>query len=193
MDGRNGLETRINSFALVSYLSGPLAELLDEIRHDFAPATRAKAHLTILPPRPLSGLHPFAEDAAAEIIDELKERLQDFAPFRVELGEVEVFEGSQVIYVSIKGGFEELERMHDALNTGRMAFEEPYPYHPHVTVVQELAPGDVPDAAQFARWRWSEFTHSRSMRVECLTFVQNTIENCWTDLAMLELGSRVTR
>jgi 2'-5' RNA ligase len=193
MEGSNGRETRINSFALVSYLSGPQAELLDEIRHDFAPATRAKAHLTILPPRPLSGPHPLADDAAAEIMEELRERVQDFAPFRVELGEIEVFEGSQVIYVSIKAGFEELERLHDALNTDRMSFEEPYPYYPHVTVVQELAPVDVPEAAQFARWRWSEFKHSRSMRVECLTFVQNTVENCWTDLATLELGSRVTR
>ena len=126
-------------------------------------------------------------------MQELKKRLQDFAPFRVELGEIEVFEGSQVIYVSIKAGFEELERMHETLNTGPLAFEEPYPYCPHVTVVQELAPGDVQKAAQFSRWRWSEFKHSRSMRVDCLTFVQNTIENCWTDLATLELGSRVTR
>ena len=193
MEGSNGRETRINSFALVSYLSGPLADLLDEIRRDFAPDSRAKAHLTILPPRPLLGLHPLAEDAVAEVMEELKGRLQDFQPFLVELGEIEVFEGSQVIYVSIKGGFEELVRMHEALNTGRIAFEEPYPYCPHVTVVQELAPKDVADAAQFARWRWSEFKHSRSMRVECLTFVQNNIENCWTDLAMLELGSRVTR
>src|SRR5579872_398392 len=193
MVGSNGRETRINSFALVSYLPGALAELLDEIRHDFAPESRAKAHLTILPPRPLLEFHLFAQDAVAEVMDQLKARLQDFPPFRVELGEIEVFAGSQVIYVSIKAGFEELERMHDALNTGRMAFEEPYPYHPHVTVVQELAPQDVPEAAQFARWRWSEFKHSRSMRVECLTFVQNTIENCWTDLATLELGSRVTR
>ena len=109
------------------------------------------------------------------------------------MGEIEVFEGSQVIYVSIKAGFRELERMHAALNTGRMAFAEPYPYCPHVTVVQELAPEDVPNAAQFARWRWSEFKHSRSVWVEQLTFVQNTPENCWTDLALLNLGSHVAR
>jgi 2'-5' RNA ligase len=193
MVSSNGRETRINSFALVSYLSGPIAELLDQIRHDFAPESRAKAHLTILPPRPLLGSHPLSDQAIAGVMDEIKDHLQDFEPFAVELGEIEVFEGSQVIYVSIQSGFKELERMHDALNTGHMAFEEPYPYHPHVTVVQELAPKDVPDAAQFARWRWSECKHPRSIQVERLTFVQNTIENCWTDLAMLDLGSRVTR
>ena len=71
-----------------------------------------------------------------------------------------------MIYVSIQNGFGELERMPSALNTGRVAFQEPYPYHPHVTIAQELAPKDVHNAAQFARWRWSEFKHSRSAWID---------------------------
>jgi 2'-5' RNA ligase len=194
MEGSNGPGTRINSFALVSYLRGPLAELLDEIRHDFAPQSRAKAHVTILPPRPLIEFagEP-ADKAATEATEQLRIRLQEFPPFKVDLGEIEIFEGTQVIYVSIKNGFAELERMHGALNGGRVAFQEPYPYHPHVTIAQELAPEDVYNAAQFARWRWSEFKHSRSACIDCLTFVQNTLDNCWTDLAMLNLGSPVAR
>jgi 2'-5' RNA ligase len=194
MDGSNGRETRINSFALVSYLPGELAELLDQIRHDFAPESRAKAHVTILPPRPLlkySG--EGSGQAAAEAMEQLRMGLQEFPPFKVDLGEIEIFEGTQVIYVSIQNGFAELERMHSALNTGRVAFQEPYPYHPHVTIAQELASEDVHNAAQFARWRWSEFKHSRSVWIDRLTFVQNTLENYWTDLAMLNLGSPVVR
>lgn len=194
MEGSNGRETRINSFALVLYLPGPLAELLDEIRHDFAPDSRAKAHVTILPPRPLIEFP--GEDsgkAMADAMDQLRVRLQEFPPFKVDLGEIEIFEGTQVIYVSIQNGFSELERMHSALNTGRLAFQEPYPYHPHVTIAQELALEDVHNAAQFARWRWSEFKHSRSAWIDRLAFVQNTLENCWTDLAMLDLGSPVVR
>lgn len=194
MDGSNGRETRINSFALVSYLPGALADLLDEIRHDFAPESRAKAHVTILPPRPL---HEFAgepsDQAVTEAMEQLRARLQEFPPFKVELGEIEIFEGTQVIYVSIQNGFAELERMHSALNNGRVAFQEPYPYHPHVTIAQEMAPEDVHNAAEIARWRWSEFKHSRSAWIDRLTFVQNTLENCWTDLAMLDLGSPVVR
>jgi len=194
MDVSNGRKTRINSFALVSYLPGPLAELLDEIRHDFAPESRAKAHVTILPPRPLLEFAGETSDQGiAEAMEQLRVRLLEFPPFKVALGEIEIFEGTQVIYVSIQNGFTELERMHAALNTGRVAFQEPYPYHPHVTIAQELAPEDVHNAAQFARWRWSEFKHSRSAWIDRLTFVQNTIENCWTDLAMLNLGSPVTR
>jgi 2'-5' RNA ligase len=191
MDGSNGLATGLNSFALVSYLSGPLAALLDEIRHDFAPDSRAKAHLTILPPRPLAS---FGSPAAVpQALDQLQTRLQDFSPFAVELGGIEVFPDTNVIYVSIEKGFAELERMHQALNVGCLASREPHSYHPHVTVVQELEPADVLNAAQFARWRWSECQYSRTMHVNRLTFVQNTLENSWTDLAMLGLGSPVIR
>jgi len=191
MDGSSGRETRINSFALVSYLTGPLAGLLDEIRHDFAPESRAKAHLTILPPRLLASFG--SPTAVPQAIEQLQAGLQEFPPFDVELGGIEVFPDTHVIYVSINAGFAELERMHRSLNSGRLACQEPHTYHPHVTVVQELAPVDVLNAAQFARWRWSEFKHSRTVHVDRLTFVQNTVENCWTDLAMLDLGSPVTR
>jgi len=194
MNGSNARQTRINSFALVSYLPGALAELLDEIRHDFAPESHAKAHITILPPRPLI---EFPADnpsnAVAEAMEQLQASLQEFPSFQVDLGEIKIFEGTQVIYVSIQNGFAELERMHSVLNAGRVAFDEPYPYHPHVTIAQELAAEDVHNAAQFARWRWSEFKHSRSAVIDRLTFVQNTVENCWTDLAMLNLGSPVVR
>ena len=194
MDGSNGQGTRINSFALVSYLPGELAGLLDEIRHDFAPESRAKAHVTILPPRPLVEYSvETADQAVTATMEQLRVRLQEFPPFKIDLGEIEIFEGTQVIYVSIQNGFAELERMHSALNTGRVAFDEPYPYHPHVTIAQELAREDVHNAAQFARWRWSEFKHSRSAWIDRLTFVQNTLDNCWTDLAMLHLGSPVVR
>ena len=191
MDGSNGRETRINSFALVSYLSGPLADLLDEIRHDFAPDSRAKAHLTVLPPRPLASFE--SPTAIPDTLQQLQTRLQNFAPFDVELGDVEVFPDTHVIFVAIKTGFQELERIHQALNAGFLSCKEPHSYHPHVTVVQELAPVDVLNAAQFARWRWSEFKHSRTVRVDRLTFVQNTQENSWTDLAVLDLGSPVIR
>ena len=165
--------------------------MLDEIRHDFAPESRAKAHVTILPPRPLASFG--SPTAIPEVVEQLQTRLQDFAPIDVDLGDIEVFPDTYVIYVSIKTGFAELERIHNALNAGPLAWEEPHSYHPHVTVVQELAPADVLNAAQFARWRWNEFKHSRTVRVDRLTFVQNTVENSWTDLAMLDLGSPVTR
>jgi 2'-5' RNA ligase len=181
----------INSFALVSYLSGPLADFLDGLRHDFAPDSRAKAHVTVLPPRPLQ-LTPRSA-TIEQAWKEMRDRLQDFQPFRVELGDVQVFPLNRVIYLSVQAGGEQLERMHDNLNAGLLEFQEPFRYHPHVTIVQELAPEDVPPAADFARWRWNEFSHPRNFTVERLTFVQNSLEKSWTDLCELDLADQLTR
>ena len=184
----NGRGVPVDSFALVSYISDPLAEFLDRIRHDFAPDSRARAHVTVLPPRPLKPApEPVHIDAAW---DQIQSRLKDVHPIRVELGGIEVFDGTQAIYIAIRSGDEELKRLHDLLNIGGLSFREPYPYHPHVTVVQELSPEDVPAAAQYSRWRWSEFPHLREFTVDQLTFVRNT-EKGWTDLATFNLTSHV--
>jgi 2'-5' RNA ligase len=184
MESSNGGGTRINSFALVSYLPEPLAEYLDKLRTELVKECRAKAHLTILPPRPL--LCP-AEDAWRQLM----ESMVDFQPFRVELGDIEVFPVTQVIYLSVAVGQVPLEHLHDNLNTGCLAFREPYEFHPHVTLAQELIPSTVPAAAQIAKQRWREFTGPRGFGVDHLTFVQNTLENRWTDLQECPLASRV--
>ncbi len=176
MDGCMGEGILINSFALVSYLPEPLSGFLDGLRSDLVRECRAKAHVTLLPPRPLRAS---AEDAWQE----LKAGLQDFQPFRVELGDIEIFPVTQVIYLSVGRGRAQLERMHLTLNAGRLQFGEPFLYHPHVTVAQDLEPGDVAAAADTAARRWREFPHRRDFTVDQLTFVQNTLENRWTDLA----------
>ena len=123
--------------------------------------------------------------------DLIRRQLQEVPPFRVELGDVEVFADTQAIYVAIRDGHDELKRLHGMLNSGGVRFQEAYPYHPHVTVAQELAPEDVPAAAQFARWRWSEYAHDRHFVVDQLTFVRNTTEGFWTDLDSVSLTSPV--
>lgn len=184
MSGCNGEGAGINSFALVSYLSPPLGEFLDRLRTDLVHECRAKAHVTILPPRPLVC-------SSEEAWRELSERLQDVAEFRVELGEVEVFPVTQVVYLSVLAGGLELKRLHSALDAGRLWFQEPFEYHPHVTLAQDLDNGTVAAAADLARERWREFKHGRSFMVDRLTFVQNTLENRWEDLYGLRLASGV--
>jgi 2'-5' RNA ligase len=183
-DGCNGDQVRINSFALVSYCSGPLADYLTRLRSDLVPDCEAKAHLTVLPPRPI-------HDSAEHAMHELMEGLQDFGPVLVELGDVATFPESRVIYVSVKSGHEELERMHDALNTGSVAFEEPFPYHPHITLAQDLPIESIGPVLDRARRHWTSWPHPRSFMVERLTFVQNTFENRWCDLEDVQLVARV--
>jgi len=181
----NGGGGPINSFALVSYLPDPLAGYLDRLRTELVTECHARAHLTVLPPRPL-GCPP--EEAWREIQD----ALHDFQPFRVQLGEIEVFPQTQVIYVSLKTGHSALKRLHDALNAGCVTFEEPFEYHPHITVGQDLESEKVDAAVELACRRWREFPSARYFDVDKLTLVQNTLENRWMDLRVSPLSSPVT-
>src|ERR1700722_17014901 len=96
MQGCNGVG--INSFALISYLPEPLAGYLDSLRCELVPRCQARTHVTILPPRPLATGLP--ENAWRD----LNAYLDDFRPFRVELTTIEVFEGTNVIYLSVGAG-----------------------------------------------------------------------------------------
>jgi 2'-5' RNA ligase len=184
MVARNGSEAKINSFALISYFSGPLAEYLTRLRRELVSDCEARAHLTVLPPRPMEGS---VEDAARGLV----RGLQDFQPILVMLGDVEMFPESRVIYVSVTAGHTELERLHDALNIGGLAFEEPFPYHPHVTLAQDLPSESIAAVLGHARSYWNRWPHPRSFVVEKLTLVQNSLENQWFDLEDVNLVSRV--
>jgi 2'-5' RNA ligase len=180
MDEQGGRGIGINSYALVSYLSGPLAEFLDRLRERLAPGCVAKAHVTVLPPRPITG-------SAEAAWKELTQHLQDFPAIAVELGDVQVFRESQVIYVSVRAGKAELDNLHSRLNRGLVNFDEPFPYHPHITLAQELISETVPPALELARRLWDECAHPRAFVVNRLTFVQNTLDNQWMDLSAADL------
>jgi 2'-5' RNA ligase len=177
---------RINSFALVSYIPEPLADFLDRLRQELVPNCFLRAHVTILPPRPISS----SPEAAWKTIRTLAPR---FAPFEIEMTQVEVFPVSDVIYVGIGRGREEMERMHTGLNAEGLKFSEPYPYHPHITLAQELKGDEVDELAHVARTRWAECTLPKSFRVEQVCFVQNTRRKEWLDLGESALGHAESR
>ncbi|MGE5645873.1 MAG: 2'-5' RNA ligase family protein [Acidobacteriota bacterium] len=166
----------INCYALVAYIPGPLGEFLDQLRVELVPACVPKAHVTVLPPRSLAGT---VDDALAE----LNGALTDLLPFRMEARSVEMFHDTSVIYIGLGAGWSELQRIHDRLNRGPLAFEEPFPYHPHITLAQEIGSGEVSEIFERARRRWEEYQGPRTVAVETITFVQNTDKNRWLDLA----------
>lgn len=177
----SGVE-RIDSFALVCYLPGELGAFLDRLRAELVTACSARSHVTILPPRPLAGPESSAKQQIGNCIPE-------YQPFRVHLGEVDVFPQTKVIYLGLSLGSDHLRFLHDSLNVNALSFDEPFDYHPHVTLAQGVDPAQVDEATRLAAARWSEFSHSRSFQVEALTFVQNTSVNRWLDLVAYELGS----
>jgi 2'-5' RNA ligase len=177
---------KINSFALVSYLPDPLASFLNHLRHYFAADCMARAHITVLPPRPLT----VGPDAVWPLTKTL---LQDFPSFPIELGGVELFPATQVIYIAVTLGHSELVAMHDRLNAGETSFDEPFDYHPHITLAQDLDPSTIDEALAYARRRWNDCDHSRRYMIDRLTFVQNTLDNRWTDLDSLDLSTHAVR
>src|SRR5437667_407324 len=170
----------VGTFALVAYIPDPLRRFLDDLRRELVPGCAPAAHVTILPPRPLSG-------TPQEAIDTIRARIPDFSPFEIETGEVVVFPISDVVYLSIKEGHKRLLQMHPALNLGPLKYQEPFPYHPHITLAQNLTHDQSIELAALARRRWSEYTYSRVFPVESLAFVQNTVGNLWADLAHFQL------
>jgi hypothetical protein len=180
MVSSNGVATSANQFALVSYIPDPLGSFLDQLRLELVPGCSPHAHVTILPPRPISA----DESQAAE---ELLELAEGFSDFDIELGDVEVFPVSKVVYIGIARGERELREMYRSLNRGTVAFREPFPYHPHVTLAQKFPLEDLDYLAAIAGQRWEEYRQNRAFTVHCLDFVKNLHDNYWVDLASIQL------
>ena len=171
----------LKQFALVSYIPDPLGGFLDRLRLEMVPGCSPHAHVTVLPPRPI-GSDP---DSAAH---ELKISARGFHEFEVELGDVEIFPVSQVIYLSVIKGERQLREMYCALNHGAVEYQEQFPYHPHITLAQNLETRDVKQLADLAKRRWAEYREARAFQVHHLDFVKNLYGNKWTDLASIELA-----
>ena len=181
--GTDGAQ-RINLFALVVYIPDPLAGFLDDLRKELVTDCLPRAHVTILPPRPLQAGQA-GTDAA---IEQARTVAGGFAPFDIATGEVEIFPTTDVIYIGIQSGERELREMYRALNHGPLAFREPFPYHPHITLAQGLLPDRVQSLYELARKRWAAFPHSRRLRAERACFVQSTMECTWVDLVEIRLA-----
>jgi 2'-5' RNA ligase superfamily len=119
-------------FALVSYVPDPLGSCLDGLTQSLPGMEFRQAHITILPPRPLRLPVENASAYTRQILDQ-------FAPFEVELGTVRRFPATNVLYLDLTEGHEALHRIHDALNTGELAFEEQFEFHPHLTLAGPIA------------------------------------------------------
>jgi 2'-5' RNA ligase len=179
-------EERLNVFALVIYLPEPLGRFLDDLRCELVPNDKPHAHVSVLPPRPLA----VDVSVASEQVRALTE---SWSPFEIELTSIEVFPVTNVIYLELGAGAAELRKLHSAMNAGALAFDEPFLYHPHVTLAQELMSADVAAAHANAHRRWENYPGKRSFRAERAVFVQNSLHNVWLDLAEFGLGTVAVR
>lgn len=172
----------MNLFALVIYIPDPLGRVLDDLRRELVPHYNPHAHVSVLPPRSLS----VAWDTASEQARTLTE---GWAAFDIELTSIEVFPATDVIYIEIGQGASEMRRLHTAMNAGALEANEPFAYHPHITLAQDIPHDEVSALVELARRRWADYRGSRVFRAERAVFVQNAGDNCWVDLAEYALGA----
>jgi 2'-5' RNA ligase len=174
-------EERLNVFALVIYIPGPLGQFLDDLRRRLVPGCNPHAHVSLLPPRPLAVDWSVAADQVRDV-------LNGCPPFEIELTSVEIFPVTDVIYIEIGRGAAELRRIHQAMNAGSLEFEDPFPYYPHITLAQELSLEKVAATSELAHRLWREYAGPRRFPADHAAFVQNSLGNCWIDLAEYRLG-----
>jgi 2'-5' RNA ligase len=174
-------------YALVAYLKNPAGEFVENLRRELHPdLPQLAAHLTILPPRPLHG----TEDSALQTLERICGNEQ---PFEVTLGGVENFLPiTPTVYIRIDGCSQRMADLHRKLNTEALQFNEEWPYIPHLTIVKMTAQEPAQSAFEMACERWAQFSGSRRILVERLTFVREEVQlgqhNCWIDLAPVPLG-----
>lgn len=180
------LEERLNLFALVIYVPDPLGRFLDDLRRELVPHDNPHAHVSVLPPRPLRVDWTVASNQVRLLTDA-------WSPFDIELTDIDTFPVTDVVYLELGAGTSELRRMHAAMNRSVLDFVEPFDYHPHLTLAQEISHDAVARLRETAVRRWREYQGPRRFRAERAVLVQNTLHHRWIDLAEYALGTVAIR
>ena len=161
---------------------------MESLRRELHPELpHLAAHLTLLPPRYLTGDEPSA-------VETLEELCKDLEPFEVSLGEVETFiPVTPTVFIRVAHAAYRMREVHDLLNVNGLACNEEWPYMPHLTIVKMGAEDQAQHAYRVARNRWADFNQCRCIEIRDLTFVREAAQNRWVDLAEIPLGQRLAK
>jgi len=170
-------------YALVAYVGKPVGEFVEKLRRELHPELpHLAAHLTILPPRLLQG-------SESEAVRELEQACHDIEPFEVTLGEVETFiPVTPTVFIRVAHAAVRMRELHDQLNRAAVCCTEQLPYIPHLTIAKMGTEELAWKAFEKARKRWAQYSGSRHIALEELTFVREQVPNSWVDLAPVPLG-----
>ena len=112
-------EQRLNVFALVIYIPDPLGRFLDDLRRELVPGCNPHAHVSVLPPRPLAVDWQVAGE-------QVRVCAGNWTPFDIVLGRIRIFPVTNVIYLELSRGAEQMFRIHEAMNSPPLEFDEPF-------------------------------------------------------------------
>ncbi len=148
-------------YALVSYLPLPLGSFLNELRQSLPGSHFAPAHITILPPRPLEVSVNAASECARKV-------LQGFTAFDVELTEVKRFPETGMLFLELADGNRFVHNLHDALNTGVLAFAEEFEFRPHLTLGGPIPASELPVVQAQAESVWNSWESPKRFRLNTI-------------------------
>jgi 2'-5' RNA ligase len=170
-------------YALVAYLSSPIAEFVENLRRHLHPdLPHLAAHITLLPPRLLHG----SEQDALQMLAQICGRAE---PFEVTLGDVQSFiPTTPTVYIRVAFGAARLQELHDQLNKEVLACTEEWTYIPHLTIAKMANEQAAERALRTSRERWRAYAGGRNILLDRVTFVREEETNCWKDLAPVSLG-----
>ena len=175
-------------YALVAYVHNQVGSFVEQLRREIHPEHgHLAAHVTVLPPRPLSG----TEDEALASVSRLA---ASQSAFEIGMGEVASFVPSTpTIFIRVERAAYRMRELHDAMNAGVLQYDEPWPYMPHLTIAKLDCTPDAESLLETARQRWQEYSGSRQVFIDNLAFVRGS-GHTWFDIARFSLdGSAVPR
>jgi 2'-5' RNA ligase len=179
-------------YALVAYVKHPVGEFVESLRRELHPELpHLPAHLTVLPPRYLadSNNRTTSPPNEASALETLGEMCRQANPFEIVLGEVETFvPATPTVFIRVAHAAYRMRELHERLNSGILASREQWPYMPHLTIVKMATEEQALRAFEIARERWSQYKGSPRIAIEELTFVRESENNTWVDLAPIPLG-----
>jgi 2'-5' RNA ligase len=177
----------VQQYALVAYVRSPVGTFVEQLRREVYPEhAHLPAHVTVLPPRGLQG----PEDQALAAVA----RFAASQPaFEIGMGDVESFVPSTpTIFIRVARAAYRMRELHDAMNSGALQYDEPWPYMPHLTIAKLNCVPDVEKVINEVRERWQQFRGDRDIRIDNLAFVRGS-GHTWFDIAQFSLdGTPIT-
>ncbi len=173
-------------YALVAYVKSPVGAFVESLRREFHPTqAHLPTHVSILPPRALQG-------SETQALQTLERVCRDVDPFEIVLGDVATFMPiTPTVFIRVAHAAYRMRELHDRVNIEALHAEERWPYMPHLTIFRMDTTEQAIPALEEAQRRWEEFSGTRRLLIEHLTFVREAGTNQWIDLAAVHLGRRL--
>ncbi len=162
-------------------LPAPVASEVDGLRRALGDRTvdGAPAHITLVPP---VNVAPQARD---EALARVREAAAASPPLSVGLGPAATFwPATPVVYLGVDGDVPGIHRLHDALDGGPWARPTTWPFVPHITLAQEVAPGLIPAAVQLLAG------YRREAALTSVRVMYEELDGSWSVLDDVALSGR---